>query len=46
MGLDFEIQYKPDKAVDDLSKQMTFNAMSVIQSMVWEQVDATIQLDE
>ena len=46
MGLDFEIHYRPGRennAVDALSRQMTFAALSMV--YVWEQVDEEVHRD-
>ena len=48
IGLDFKIHYRPiheNKAVDALSRQMAFAALSLAYSSLWEQVDEEIQQD-
>ena len=48
MGMDFEIQFRPsleNKATDALSRQMMYQAISVVHSSIWDTIVAEIAAD-
>ena len=49
LGLDFEIHYRlgfDNKAANDLSRKMSYSAISMAQTSIWDIIEAKVLLDE